>query len=291
MHQALKVTSHVPMRSTVSVRAPDDDGGAFVSWGSEGSPAPPVPVAWQTAERPVWRTSHLPLAAAAALVGAAVVAVIIAVTGSSSPGPSNGVAGMAPAAIVTAAANAIGSASSFRVSGSGQDNGRPVALDLELQSGQGAEGTVTENGASFQIVVIGGALYMKAAAASWQHVSGTAAAQLLAGKWLQLSTGGQYASLASLANGPALFEKLLSKKGTFAKGSTSTLDGQGVVALQEPSTNTTLYVATNGPAYPVELTQPGTQGGTIVFDRINQPVQISPPPNPVNMSQLIPGSS
>jgi hypothetical protein len=263
----------------------DGDGQAFVSWGKGSQPESPAPMQPQTASPARHGGRQLWLVVALVLGGA--VAAIVVLTVGSGGGTPNGVAAMQPAAIVAAARSAITSASSVRVTGSGEANGQPVQLDLTLVSGQGAVGTVTEYGASFQLIAFAGAVYMKGSAAAWGRTpANTLGGQLLGGKWLQLNENGQFSSMTSFADGPALFAKFLGLEGTLVKGPTTSVDGQSVVEVQDPASGAAVYVAATGTPYPVEIAKSGPQGGSFVFDRIDQPVVISAPANAVNISQF-----
>jgi hypothetical protein len=48
----------------------------------------------------------------------------------------------------------------------------------------------------------------------------------------------------------------------------------------------TLYVATTGTPYPLEILKKGGSGGSILFDRWNQPVTLTAPANAININQL-----
>jgi hypothetical protein len=79
---------------------------------------------------------------------------------------------------------------------------------------------------------------------------------------------------------------LLLSHGTLSKGATTTVEGQQAVALTDKTQGGTLYVATTGKPYPVEIKHGGSSGGKIVFDRFNQPVTLTPPANAIDLSKL-----
>jgi hypothetical protein len=129
-------------------------------------------------------------------------------------------------------------------------------------------------------------VYIQGSSAFWQHFGGGAVARLLNGRWLKAPATGQFASIAALTNMQRLLGSILLNHGALSKGSTTTVNGHHVVAVTDKSKGGTLYVATNGPPYPVEIKRGGTGGGQIVFDRFNQPVALTAPPNSVPLSQL-----
>jgi hypothetical protein len=216
------------------------------------------------------------LAVCAALLG-------VAGCGGSS---DNGVASKSPDQIVSAAQNAVSGVKTVRVAGNVTSTGSPITLDLQLAAGRGGGGQMSESGLSFKIIAVNQTVYMNGSDAFWSHVGGTAAVQLFHGKWLKAPATGQFASLAALTDVQTLFSKLLSTHGTLAKGGTSTINGQQVVAVHDTTMGGTLYVATTGQPYPIEISKTGAQGGRIVFDRYNQPVTLTVPANSIDVSKL-----
>jgi hypothetical protein len=206
---------------------------------------------------------------------------------SSSSSSGNGVAAKSPDAILSAATTAIEAASSAHVAGNVANAGTSISLDLSLVSGKGARGTMSENGLSFQLVDLGGSVYINASDAFWRRFGGNAAAQVFHGKWLKAPADrGSFASLAGLTNLHQLFNALLTSHGALSKGATTTVDGQPVIGLQDKTKGGTLYVATTGKPYPVEVLKSGTNGGHLVFDHINQSVPLSAPANAIDISQF-----
>jgi hypothetical protein len=209
-----------------------------------------------------------------------VAAGIIAGCGGSS---DNGVASKSPDQIVSSAENAIDGAQSAHVYGRVSGQGAPVTLDLHLVSGKGGEGTMSESGLPFRIIVVGQQVYINGSPAFWRHFGGSAAAELFNGKWLSAPVTGQLASLAPLTNLHELASQALSHHGTLTKGQTTTIGSQKVVPVHDTSQGGTLYVATTGPAYPIEIAKPGNQ---LNFDQFNAKVSLQAPANAINLSQL-----
>jgi hypothetical protein len=198
----------------------------------------------------------------------------------------NGVASKSPSDILSAAMTAVNGAKSVHVSGSGVDGGSPVALDLDLASGKGARGNISQGNLSFQLIEVGKLIYLKGTPQFWRQLGGAAAVQLLQGKWFETpANSGSFASLGQLTDMRRLFSSL-SSHGTLVKGKTSTVNGQKVIALRDSTKGGTLYVATTGKPYPVEIVKTGTQGGRFVFDRYDQPIKLAAPANAINLQQL-----
>jgi hypothetical protein len=59
-----------------------------------------------------------------------------------------------------------------------------------------------------------------------------------------------------------------------------------VITITNASHGGTLYVATTGKPYPIQITKSGTSGGKILFDRWNAPVTLVAPKHSIDLSQL-----
>lgn len=220
------------------------------------------------------------------MILAAIVMLAVAACGASSGPSANGVEKKSPDEIVTAAMNAVGSAKSVHVAGSVMNNGSRITLDLNLVNGEGGQGSMAQNGLSFQVVAVGNEVYINGTIAFWQRFAGNAAGQLLWGKWIKAPASGQLATLAGLTDLQKLFNQFLSSHGELAKGSIGTVGGQRVIAVKDIANGGTLYVATTGKPYPIEVVKNGSNGGQIAFDRFNQPVTLTPPSDAIDISQL-----
>jgi hypothetical protein len=212
---------------------------------------------------------------------------LLALAGCGSSSSGNGVASKSPEEIVTEAKTAADSASSVHVAGSVNSSGSPVTLDLNLASGKGATGQISQNGSTFKIVIDGGTAYISGSDAFYRKLGGSAAAQLLAGKWLKISTSTpEFASFGSLTNMRKLLDTVLVGHGTLQKGSTTTIGGQQAIAVNDTTRGGTLYVATTGKPYPLQISKSGSEAGKITFDNWDEPVTITPPSSSVNLSEL-----
>jgi hypothetical protein len=222
---------------------------------------------------------------------AALSALVVLAAGCGSSGPkSNGVENKSANDIVQTALNAAKQATSVHVSGT-INTGSAVTVDLYLVRDVGGKGSITTNGSTFQVVSTGGKLYVKADAATLTKIGNAAVAQLLAGKWFIAPTSlSQVSSLSNLTNISKLFSAALSQSGNLTKGDTTTVNGQAVIGVTSSRKNGTLYVATTGTPYPVQIagTKPGNNGA-ISFTDWNKSVDVSAPPNPVDVSKLVGG--
>jgi hypothetical protein len=211
----------------------------------------------------------------------------VAGCGGSSSSKGNGVASKSPQQIVEQSSTAAKSAKSVHVAGAVNNEGAHITLDLDLVAGKGGRGEISQNGLHAKIILIGKTAYINGDAAFYRHFGGKAGVQLFEGKWLKASTTNEdIASLSSLANMGALLDSALNSHGTLKKGSTTSVNGQPAIAVQDTSEGGSLYVATTGKPYPLQLAKTGTEGGKITFDRWDEPVELVAPAHPVDVSEL-----
>lgn len=202
----------------------------------------------------------------------------------------NGVASKSPARIVEIATAAATAAASVHVVGSILSEGKPISLNMELDAQKGGQGQVTLGDLSIDVVNVDRAVYVKAGSAFYSRFAGPAAARVLQGKWLQGSeVSGPLAAFTSLTELRRLLTSTLAAhSGLSGRAAATTVNGQKAVAVTDAAGDGTLYVASTGTPYPLEIVKRGIGAGTLVFDRWNQPVSLAVPPNPVNLNQLKP---
>lgn len=207
---------------------------------------------------------------------------------SSSASSDNGVAGKSPADILAATKVASDAANTVHVSGSIVSGGSPITLDMNLLAGKGGRGQLSENGLAFELIQVGKTVYIKGSPAFYKKIGGTAAAQLLQGKWLKApASDADFASLSQLTDLRQLVDQTLENHGSsLTKIGTSTIDGQKVVGITDKSKGGTLYIATTGRPYPIQIAKSGSGGGKITFDRWNSSVTLAAPTNAIDVAQL-----
>ena len=212
-------------------------------------------------------------------------ALVIAGCGSSSSG--NGVASKSASEILAASKAAADGASSVHVTGTLTSKGTAITLDLSLVSGHGGRGQISQGGLSFSLIVVGETLYLKGSPAFYSHFGGSAAAQLFQGKWLKTPvSGGELGSLAALTNFRQLLDQTLTTHDKITKGATTTVAGQPAIQLRDPSQGGSLFIATTGEPYPIEIVKHGSETGHVSFSDWNKPVALSPPSGAIDLSQL-----
>ncbi len=224
----------------------------------------------------------------AALIAALLLtAALIAGCGGSSSSSGNGVESKTPTQILEATKQAAAEATSVHIVGSITTAGKPITLDLELLAGQGGKGKIGQEGYSIELIQTGGSVYINGDAAFYRHVGGAAAAQLLEGRWLKApANSGELASLASLTNLSKLIDTALASHGTLAKGAKTTIAGQPAIAVNDTTKGGTLYVATTGKAYPLEIAKGGKEAGKVTFEAWDKPVSLSAPKDAIDISKL-----
>lgn len=201
---------------------------------------------------------------------------------------SNSEASKSPTQVLADAKAAATKAKTVHVAGSIVSGGTPIKLDLSMVRGQGAKGSMSTNGLSFNLVRLGDTLYIQGTDEFYKHFAGAAVAQLLHGKWLKASaTQGQLKSLAPLTNINALFSGISTHHGKLVNEGAKTYNGQKVVEIRDTSDNSKLYVAATGKAYPVAIVGgKKNESGTVTFGDWNAGVSLSAPKNALDLSQL-----
>jgi hypothetical protein len=225
---------------------------------------------------------------AALLIAVLLGALALAGCGSSSSSSSgNGVESKSTAQILEATKLAASEATSVHIVGSIDAAGKPITLNMELLAGKGGQGKIGQEGYTIDLVQTGGSVYINGDAAFYRHVGGAAAAQLLEGRWLKApADSGELASLSSLTDLSKLIDTALASHGTLAKGAKTTIDGQPAIALKDTSKGGTLYVATTGKPYPLEIAKGGSESGKVTFEAWNKPVTLSAPKDAIDISKL-----
>jgi hypothetical protein len=203
-------------------------------------------------------------------------------------GSDNGVSSKSADQILTTAVNAAKSAKSVHVSGAVKDSGQSIAIDLSIATGKGATGTVAEGPASFKLIEAGNAFYIQPNPAFLlKFAHSKAAVQLFKGKWLKGSpSDSSFQSFGELTSIKSLMGSLTQDHGTLSKGSNSTVNGQKAIAL-DSSKGGTMYVATTGKPYPLQVTKTsGSQTGKVTFSKYNQAFSITAPSNSIDLDKL-----
>lgn len=211
---------------------------------------------------------------------------------SSNTGPSaNGVASKSPSEILAASSAAAQGASSVRVvdsSGAG-----PASLSLNLQlAGDGGRTRVSLLGLAFEEIRVANTLYVKGDPAFYRRLGRVerlgAPVRVPRGTWLKApANSGKLAQLAAFTKRSEL-PLLLRSTGSLAKGAASIINGQRAIELKETAKlfTATLYIATTGKPYPIQLVKRGRESGQVTFSGWNQPVSLAAPAKTIELAKL-----
>jgi hypothetical protein len=193
--------------------------------------------------------------------------VLVAACGSSGPA-SNGVANETASQILTAAINAMKSASSGSVSGTEVQSGKTESISGTFFADD-ADVTLVTNGETIKVIKVGTNDYIQAPSAYWAS-SGVPSSDLAKVNEVWISIPDSTAHLGSDFTLSGFASSLTTDVGTLTKGATSTIGGQAVIAIMSSTQNGILYVATTGTPYPVEATKSASGGGSLTFSGWNQ---------------------
>lgn len=230
------------------------------------------------------RRTYLPI-----LLVAAPGAMALGMVTPASAASSNGVAGKSATQIVAAASTATGAAKSFTFSGSTQQGGSTSNLKVSVSSSGKGQGTISISGQPVKLVKVGDTVYFSSTKAFWDKTAGAGAGSLFGTRWVAVpSTDSDFAGINSLLDQSQVAGQFSDTSGsTFTKGSSSTINGQQVIAIKGKDTSGgnggTVYVATTGKPYIMRITSGGT---SLTFSNYNRPVNPSVPPNSIDISKL-----
>ncbi|WP_367320975.1 hypothetical protein [Streptomyces sp. HUAS ZL42] len=213
----------------------------------------------------------------AALVSA-ICALVVTGTGltgcSSDPDEgTNGIGKLPPAEIQSKTRAAAETAAAVRLAGSVVAGGKTYKLDMRLKAG-GGSGSVTAEGATFQLLRVGEQLYLKADAEFWSHEndgkggagSDTAAADKLDGKYVKVPKGDpSYQRFSGFTDKDVLLEGLLTLHGDLATDGHHEQAGIRTIRITgDEGSGGTLDVSLEGKPYPLRLERAGG-AGTLSF--------------------------
>ena len=198
----------------------------------------------------------------------------------------NGEAAKSATEILADAEQATSQVSSLRLAGTVVDSKQKVSLDIVSSHGAGG-GTISANGAAFQIVLVPPALYMKGTASTWTKVAGSkAAGQLFAGKWLQTTTADEdFASFANLFDVSSMMQST-SSDGPLTKGPVTSYRGTKAIPLKDAAKASVAYVAATGKPYVLGMVRTGAKRGELVFSQFGTAKVPKAPSHTIDLSQL-----
>jgi hypothetical protein len=216
-----------------------------------------------------------------AAIAAAASVLVISACGSSSSG--NGEDKKKGPQVSKDTAAALKSAGSARFQGVQTEGTNSATIDLQLVP-DGAVGTIKQSGSTVNLINSGGSSYLKAPA-SYFVAQGVAAAKAatIDNKWVKLpKDSNNFAEftlnalsddLAKPTSGSTIEDKVTPGK----------VGDESVVILRQTN-GSQLFVATDGPAYPLKLVSNGTSKTTSTFTDFGKKVTVTAPADAVDLS-------
>ncbi|MEV1145987.1 hypothetical protein [Micromonospora sp. NPDC049799] len=184
----------------------------------------------------------------------------------------NGVAALAPNEALDRARTALKDAGSYQVKGSIVNDGDPIALDFRVR-GDDLAGQVTYEGATVQLLAVGGQQFIRPDEKFWEVSSGagtgTEMAKLLGDRWVKVPADDKdLDDMFGIANVDKMFEI----DGTLTKGGTKDIAGVPTVGLVDGGAKGgTVYVATEGDPYPMRMEGTDANPGELTFSDFGAP--------------------
>ena len=161
-----------------------------------------------------------------------------------------------------------------------------TSLNLVLSRGRGG-GTVTASGATLNVVVASGFVYVKANAASWQKLLNNASeAQLVANRWIKApASNPDFSGFAGFGDDASFLDGIKPQGSLSKRAGTTDVNGQPAVVLVD-STGSLLYIADTGPPYMLSVKNTaGSSGGASsgTFDEFGTAVIPSVPAGAISL--------
>jgi hypothetical protein len=191
-------------------------------------------------------------------------------------------------ALVTSMQTSVRQASSVHIAGHLSNNGTPISVNLDMHRNGDVAGSVSQNGAPFQVIGVSGRIYIKATRAFLQAVKApTNACAVVCGKWLQL-TQAEASQLTGDLNMNSLTGPLTSGQvPKLTEAGRESIDGQSAYVLRA-SDGSTLAVSPASQHFPLAASTGGSQHEVVTYSRWNAvPKPVAPPASEVlNINNL-----
>jgi hypothetical protein len=231
--------------------------------------------------------------AARALTGgvAGCAAIVIAACGSSgSTTSSSGGPPKEPSstALLTSMQASVRQASSVHVAGHLTNNGTPVSVNLDMHRNGDVSGTVSQNGAPFQVVGVARVFYIKATRSFLQEVKApTSACAVVCGKWLQLTSAEARQLTGDLSMSSLTAPLTAGQVPTLTEAGRATVSGKSAWVLRA-SDGSTLDVSSTSQHFPLSATTGGSPHEVVIYSQWNAaPKPVAPPASEVlNLNNL-----
>ncbi|MGW7386409.1 hypothetical protein [Streptomyces sp. NPDC054794] len=200
---------------------------------------------------------------------------------------TNGVGKLAPDKIQSKTRAAADSVAAVHLSGTVVTSGHTYKLDMRLKQ-DGGIGSVTAEGATFQLLRVGEQLYLKADAEFWSHEDGAAGgkgsdkatAGKLDGKYVKVPQADPaYKKFSGFTDKDLLLDGLLTLHGTLATEGHHEQSGTRTIRITgDKGSGGTLDVSLVGKPYPLRLVR-GGGAGTLGFSEWGMDFTVKKPPS------------
>ena len=202
---------------------------------------------------------------------------------------SNGEAAKSPQQILRDTAAALTAVKSYQIQGKVPTGSGLGAFTFKVGGANLGEGQFALGKISFQLEEIRGTDYIKSSNL-WAGVGGGALQNLLANRWVSVPANDPLAQqltagVAALTSAKQTAASFTNGDAKAKRGSSSTVDGQGVVAVTNGGS--TVFVATSGQPFPLKVT--GTGGSYLNLSNFNASFGITVPKQAVNLLDVIAG--
>ena len=187
--------------------------------------------------------------------------------------------------LVADAVAALRGAGAVHAEGTFTQDGQQAGLDMQLQQ-DSASGSLTLDGQTIELLVVGGEAYLQASAEFWASTgSPESFAQMIADKWL-LMPADQAGDLGPLSLDGLTDELVDPESAVTEEVGTDQVDGQDVlVATTEDGS--TMSVLADGSDYPVLIEKTGDdEPGSLTFSGFGEEQEISAPTDFVDLADL-----
>jgi len=205
-----------------------------------------------------------------------------------SSAPSTAQAEPTSTALVTAMQASVRQASSVHISGNLTTGGTPISVNLGIHRNGEVSGTVSQNGAPFQVIGVANTIYIKATEQFLKQVKAPArACAVVCGKWLKL-TSAEASQLTGDLSMSSLVAPLSSGRvPKLAEAGSKTVNGQTAWILRAAD-GSTLDVSSASQHYPLAASTGGATQEVVSYSKWNAvPPPVAPPAGQVlNINNL-----
>lgn len=203
-------------------------------------------------------------------------------SGSGGDGEKSALEGLSATDVLTKSRDAAKAAKSVKVTGEIIDGQNTTKLDVTLTAANGGSGTVSQNDATFELILIGKDIYLKADEKTWSTIGASpnpGVAKLIGDKYVKASADNpSFASLAGVLSLPDFVDGVLTPEDTPTRAEGKDVDGVPTVALKSGEADGgVLYIADRGAPYPLLLEGPKGEG-QVAFTDWDKAVTFDPPP-------------